>query len=104
MMSVALHAPSARSAYLAAFHAAQALIYERTSRVAKTHSGVQTEFAQLTKADATLPPELRAFLGRGYKFKTAADYAVGPAALISADEARMALDLARRFVGWVAAR
>ena len=29
-----------RNAYLAAFHAARALIFERTGKVAKTHRGV----------------------------------------------------------------
>lgn len=36
-----------REAYLAAFHAAQALIYERTSRIAKTHRGVRIQFSRL---------------------------------------------------------
>ncbi len=33
-------AEAGRSAYLAAFHAAQGLIAERTGRAAKTHKGV----------------------------------------------------------------
>ncbi len=32
---------AARSAYLAAFHAAEALIIEETGKVAQTHAGVQ---------------------------------------------------------------
>ena len=32
-----------RNAYLAAFHAAQALIFERTGRVANTHTGVHSQ-------------------------------------------------------------
>jgi uncharacterized protein (UPF0332 family) len=35
-----------RNAYLAAFHAAQALIAERTGKDAKTHRGVHTQFAR----------------------------------------------------------
>ena len=35
-----------RAAYLAGFHAAQALIFERNGKTPKTHSGVQTEFAR----------------------------------------------------------
>jgi hypothetical protein len=38
-----------RAAYLAGFHAAQALIFERHDRVFKSHSGVQGEFARLVK-------------------------------------------------------
>ena len=34
-----------RNAYLAAFHAAQALIAERTGKDAKTHKGVHAQFA-----------------------------------------------------------
>ena len=34
-----------RNAYLAAFHAAQALIAERTGKNAKTHEGVHAQFA-----------------------------------------------------------
>jgi uncharacterized protein (UPF0332 family) len=40
---------AARDAYLAAFHAAQALICERTGRDAKTHRGVHIAFARLTR-------------------------------------------------------
>ena len=48
---VAIHLAkvAARSAYYAAFHAAGALTIERTGKVAKTHSGVRTEFARLLK-------------------------------------------------------
>jgi uncharacterized protein (UPF0332 family) len=34
-----------RNAYLAAFHAAQVLIAERTGKNAKTHEGVHAQFA-----------------------------------------------------------
>ena len=37
---------AARAAYLAAFHAAQALISERTGRIAKSHSGVRSAFCR----------------------------------------------------------
>jgi uncharacterized protein (UPF0332 family) len=103
MLSVGLNGPAARSAYMAAFHGAQAVIQERTSRVVKTHGGVQAEFACLTRGDPTLTQDLRAFLGRAYKLKTASDYAVGPSATITAADAEMALGIARRFVDWVAA-
>jgi uncharacterized protein (UPF0332 family) len=41
-----------RDAYLAAFHAAQALILARSGKVAKTHRGVQRLFSQLAKTDS----------------------------------------------------
>jgi uncharacterized protein (UPF0332 family) len=40
-----------RAAYLAGFHAAQALISERTGRIAKSHSGARIAFARLVKED-----------------------------------------------------
>jgi len=43
-----------RAAYLAAFHAAQAFIFESTGKAAKSHNGVRSEFARLTRAEARL--------------------------------------------------
>jgi uncharacterized protein (UPF0332 family) len=51
-----------RLAYLAAFHAAQALIVERTSRAAKTHAGVHSQFHRLTRDDTRFDAGLRGFL------------------------------------------
>lgn len=39
-----------RAAYLAAYQAAQALIFERTGKAAKSHNGVRSEFARLARA------------------------------------------------------
>jgi len=50
-----------RNAYLAAFHAAQALIAERTGMDAKTHRGVHAQFARLTRNEPRLGIELRQF-------------------------------------------
>jgi uncharacterized protein (UPF0332 family) len=38
---------AARAAYLAGFHAARALISERTGRIAKTHTAMRSAFARL---------------------------------------------------------
>jgi hypothetical protein len=46
---------AARSACYAAFHAAEALIFERTGKAVKTHRGVRIEFARLTKDDHARP-------------------------------------------------
>ena len=43
MLTVSLHEDAARASYLACFHAAQAYIFERTEKTAKSHHGVQTE-------------------------------------------------------------
>ena len=51
--SIGLAHVAARCAYYAAFHAAEALIMERTGKIAKTHSGVRAEFARLLKGTPT---------------------------------------------------
>ena len=43
-----------RAAYMAMFHAAQAVIFELGGKVAKTHRGVHAQFARLTREDPTL--------------------------------------------------
>ena len=42
--AIGFAAAVARSAYYAAFHAAQAFIIDRTGKIAKTHSGVRRNF------------------------------------------------------------
>ncbi len=54
MLQVGLNDAAGRTAYLAGFHSAQALIFERTGKVFKTHSGVQNEFLRLTKDEPEL--------------------------------------------------
>lgn len=66
MLGVALNEDAGRTAYLAGYHAAQAFIFEACSRIFKTHSGVQSEFARLTKDDLRFTQEARVFLGRSY--------------------------------------
>jgi uncharacterized protein (UPF0332 family) len=46
IFAAAIPEDAARDAYLAAFHAAQALIAERTGKSAKTHRGVHIAFAR----------------------------------------------------------
>lgn len=65
---------AAREAYMAAFHAAQATIFERAGRVVKTHWGVHGIFGQVAKDDPGLGPELGHFLAASYKYKEVADY------------------------------
>jgi uncharacterized protein (UPF0332 family) len=40
ILAIELGEDAGRAAYLGAFHAAQAFIFERSNRVAKTHGGV----------------------------------------------------------------
>jgi uncharacterized protein (UPF0332 family) len=87
-----------RAAYLAGFHAAQALIFEREDRVFKSHKGVQGEFARLVKDDPIFDNDLRAFLGRAYNLKAIADYESGAGSKVSHPQAAEAIAVARRFV------
>ena len=89
---------AARAAYLAAFHAAQALVFERTARVAKSHSGLRTTFARLAKDDPRIDRPFTRFLARAYKSKEITDYGIGPQAVVTAAEAQEMIDLAMRFV------
>ena len=98
MPGVDLYDDAARAAYLAAFHAAQAVIFERTGRVVKTHRGVQSEFLRLTKDDTHFTPGQRIFLSQAYNFKAVADYDTGPDVELSAEKARAALEAGRGFV------
>jgi uncharacterized protein (UPF0332 family) len=101
MLGVDLTDAAGRTAYLAGFHAAQALLFEANGRFYKTHSGVRTEFARLVRDDPRVDSELRAFLGYAYQLKAIADYESGPGSHIKAETARAALETAQRFVSCV---
>jgi uncharacterized protein (UPF0332 family) len=92
---------SARAASLAAFHAAQALIFEQTNKAPKTHHGVHQQFARLTRQASALDAELHGFLGRAYNMKAAADYGTDPGMQINRDRAAAAAETAKRFVSAV---
>jgi len=92
-----------RAAYLAGFHAAEALISERTGRVAHSHDGVSSQFHRLTRGDARFDDELRAFLGRTYNLKAIADYETGPRSVVARERVEAAILTATRFVETIAA-
>jgi uncharacterized protein (UPF0332 family) len=92
---------AARLAYMAGFHAAQALIFETSGRVFKTHGGVIGEFTRRMKDDARVDDQIRAFLGRTHDLKAIADYETGSGSEIPAERARDAIDTAKRFVDTV---
>jgi len=97
-LSVNLTNDAGRGAYLAAFHAAQAFIFERTGKVAKTHKGVHALFARLVKEESQVDDSLPAFLQRSYNLKAVADYETGPDSDIALDRAAAAVEGARKFV------
>lgn len=94
---------AAKEAYLAAYHAAQALVFERTGQVVKSHSGMRSVFARLAREETRIDRALTSFLARAYKFKEVADYAVGPQAAVTTEEARELTASAGRFIEAIAA-
>jgi uncharacterized protein (UPF0332 family) len=98
MLGIGLADEAGRAAYLAAFHASQALIFERTGGTPKTHQGVRAKFAALTRSEPTLDPTLRRFLTNAYDLKSVADYAIGPDAVVANEDALSAIETADRFV------
>jgi uncharacterized protein (UPF0332 family) len=94
---------AAREAYLAAYHAAEAYIFERTNKAAKTHRDVRSQFNRLAQRELGIEREFPTFLAEGYEFKTIADYGIGPAIdAISPDDAAFAIDTAERFIDAIA--
>ena len=65
---------AAREAYMAAFHAAQACLFERDGRAPKTHSGVHAAFGQLAAREPGLGRRLGSFLPRAYNLKDISNY------------------------------
>jgi uncharacterized protein (UPF0332 family) len=92
------HDEAGRAAYLAGFHAAQALISERTGKIARTHEGVNSQFNLLTKGDLRIDTELRRFLTQSYNLKAVADYETGPDSIIPIERVETAIATSLRFV------
>lgn len=103
IIRIGLAKVAARSAYYAAFHAAEALIFDRTGKVVKTHKGVRTEFARLTKDDPHVPRAMMAFLADGYRYKEIGDYSVNPDEVVTMANAETAITSATAFLDCVAA-
>ncbi len=97
-LSIQLANDAGRNAYLAVFHAAQALIFERTGKAAKTHRGVQSEFVRLAKDDPKIDKSFSTFLAQAYNLKAVADYETGPDSFLPPERAAMAIETAARFV------
>jgi uncharacterized protein (UPF0332 family) len=103
MLEAKLYDSAGRTAYLAAFHAAQALITERTGRSVKTHRGVHAQLHRLIKDEQNIDAPLRAFLSYAYNLKSMADYETGPGSEVSAAVANSAVATGKRFVAAMAA-
>ena len=91
-----------RDAYLAGFHAAQAIIRARTGSTAKTHRGVHRLLSQLARGEPQLA-DLALFLSQAYNLKSVADYELGPSAGVPLDRASEAIGRATQLVEQIAA-
>jgi uncharacterized protein (UPF0332 family) len=81
---------------LAGFHAAQALIAERTGKALRTHRGVHSEFARLSRIEPSIDADLRAFPSRTFVLKAVADYDAGGESAVSRSDVATAIDAAER--------
>jgi uncharacterized protein (UPF0332 family) len=93
---------AARTAYYAAFHAAEAFVVERTGKIAKTHSGLRAEFARLAKETPKIDMSFPKFLTKAYLYKEISDYGTGSGAEITLRDAEDAITDAARFVDCIA--
>ena len=102
IVSIGLATVAARSAYYASFHAAEALIIERTGKIVKTHSGVRAEFARLAQDTSAIERKFTTFLAKAYMYKEIGDYGVGPGASVTLDDAKDAIVVAEQFIDCIA--
>ena len=90
-----------RSAYMAAFHAALALIVVVTGKEPKTHNGTHSEFARVVRERSDISHDLVAFLSNTYQMTSVADYA--SADPVTPVEASAALETAKDFLSTITA-
>ena len=100
-LSINIPRQAARLACYAQFHAAQAVIFERTGKIAKTHKGVGKQFHRLAAAEPALPQGFAASLSSAYRYKEIADYETGADGVVAPGEALAAITSAERFVAVV---
>jgi uncharacterized protein (UPF0332 family) len=59
---------------MAAFHAAQAILFERGGAVPKAHAGVHAAFGQLAKVEPAIGRAHGRFLAAAYRHKQSSDH------------------------------
>jgi uncharacterized protein (UPF0332 family) len=102
ILGVRIARVSAREAYMAAFHAAEALVVEKTGKVVKTHAGLRTEFARLAQRSDHIGRWMTTFLANGFRFKSLSDYDVTLETPITVANAEALIADARTFVARIA--
>ncbi len=101
-LSIDLSNDAGRNAYFAAFHAAQAFIFGRTGKAAKTHQGVQSEFNRMARDEPGIDKSFPAFLSQAYNLKAVADYETGPDSVVPLERSASAIETAGRFIDCIA--
>ncbi len=101
--AIPIPAQAARLAYYSQFHAAQALIFERTGKAAKTHKGVQIQFHKLAQNDTAIGTKLAVALSANYFYKETADYRTGGGDKITPQHSARAILDASHFLAAVTA-
>lgn len=101
MIDVNLTDEAGRAAYLAAFHAAQAFIFERNGRTPKSHSGVHSQFGKLARDEPGIDIALRRFLSQACDMKTIVDYDTRQV-VVPVERAHIAIETAGRFIACAA--
>ncbi len=96
-VSAGLGKAAARAAYYAMFNVAEALIFDRNGKVAKTHAGVRNEFARLTMNASPPIRRLASVLNDAYGFKELGDYGTAEQKNISVDKASELIVEAKKF-------
>lgn len=100
-LAAGLSNDAGRNAYLAVFHAAKAIIFERTGKIAKTHRGVHAEFNRVALREPDIGGEFRSVLSQTYNLKAVADYETGPDSVIPRERAAAAIQSARKFAACI---
>ena len=92
---------AARSAYYAVFHAAEALIFQYSGKIAKTHSGVRSEFSRIWLTILHLDNWYTTFFAQTYSFKEISDYGSVRDKSVTMEIAEDAIAGAKKFVAAV---
>jgi uncharacterized protein (UPF0332 family) len=100
VLAIQLWELAAREAYMAAFTAARAYLYETAGATPKTHAGVRLLFGKAVQSDPALGRDLAQFLTTAYEFKDTADYST--MRTVAEADARRAMTEAESFVGKIA--
>lgn len=87
---------AAREAYSAALNAARAIIYEKTGKAPKTHSGTHSQLRKLIHEGLAFDSALADFLTDAFEVKLGVDY--GPVERMSEAEAKAYVEKARVFL------